>query len=110
MQNTTTTPSEEILWLEEIGISLERPIWEWKINDILTKPNYSIKELNELDKWIGDDINELFSNKNIWIEELQIFKNTLLWRLDMLNIDPNLVILKKWLTLQDYFYSIESIN
>jgi hypothetical protein len=108
MENTT--PSEEILWLEAVKVGFERPIWEWKIDNLLAEPNYSINELDELDPWIWENINEIIKNKTIWKDELMVFKNIVIWRLDILKIDANTISLKDWLTLQDYFYSIESLN
>lgn len=103
---TTSTPthSKEILALE-----IERLIWEWKIDDILENPQYSIDELDKLAPWISNNIESLF-DKTIWVKELQLNKTIVLWRLDQLWIDPDSIIIAEWLTLLDYFFSIERVN
>lgn len=103
---TASTPkhSEEILALE-----IERLIWEWQIDNIFKKPNYSIEELDKLAPWISNNIESLF-DKTIWVKELQLNKTIVLWRLDQLWIDPDSIIIAEWLTLLDYFFSIERVN
>lgn len=116
----TDTPKHSTWWEEknytdtELDKGLKSRIKKeiWKIYDLLAKPNYSISELNELDSWLWDDITELFNYKtnNIWIEELTMMKNSVLWRLDRLKIDADKIVWENWVTLQECFTGIENPN
>ncbi len=112
MANTDIPQNEEDLSLETTVSEVERPIWEWEIGDILENPQYSISELDELDSWLWDDITKLlnYENNDIWIEELKMMKNIVLWRLDRLEIDADKIIWENWVTLQRCFTDIENPN